>query len=126
VFENVTVDDLKVPGYAKHARHVTEAERRAVFTAYGIPWEERHDYELDHLVSRETGGSNSVRNLWCEPVHVNVDGKDEGAYAKDRLENRLGELVRSGALDLQTAQRAQAENWVQSYRLYVGELPDYR
>jgi hypothetical protein len=97
-----------------------------VFAAYSIPWEERHNYELDHLISLETGGSNSQRNLWPEPLHVNVDGKDEGAHTKDRLENRLGELVRSGSLDLKTAQKAQAENWVQAYRQYVGPLPEYQ
>jgi hypothetical protein len=94
-----------------------------VFAAYGIPWEERHNYELDHLCALETGGSNSQRNLWPEPLHVNIGGKDEGAHTKDKLENRLGELLRSGALDLKTAQKAQAENWVEAYRRYVGEFP---
>jgi hypothetical protein len=74
---------------------VPESERRAVFAAYHIAWEERHNYELDHLASLEIGGSNSQRNLWPEPLRLNVGGKDEGTITKDRLENRLGELVRS-------------------------------
>jgi hypothetical protein len=61
VFESVTVADLRVSGYSRRMRNVPESERRSVFAAYGIPWEERHNYELDHLVSLEIGGSNSPR-----------------------------------------------------------------
>jgi hypothetical protein len=121
----VTVDDLRVPGYSKHARHVSEAERRAVFAAYGIAWEDRHNYELDHLVSLEIGGSNSQRSLWPEPLRLNIAGKDEGAITKDRLENKLGQLVRNSALDLGTAQKEEAANWVEAYERLIGPLPDY-
>lgn len=56
---------------------------------------------------------------------MNIGGKDEGAYTKDRLEDKLGKLVRSGTLDLKTAQKAETGNWVQAYLRYVGPLPDY-
>jgi hypothetical protein len=56
---------------------------------------------------------------------LNIGGKDEGAYTKDRLEDKLGKLVRSGTLDLKTAQKAETGNWVQAYLRYVGPLPDY-
>jgi hypothetical protein len=78
------------------------------------------------LASLEIGGSNSQRNLWPEPLRLNVGGKDAGAISKDRLENRLGELVRSGALDLKTAQKMEIENWVQAYQRLLGPLPDYK
>jgi len=39
---------------------------------------------------------------------------------KDKLENRLHKLVCVGAIDLQTAQRAIATNWIEAYRKYVG------
>src|SRR5690349_6987082 len=95
----VLPDDLRVIGYSKKVRNVPESERRSVFAAYHIPWEERHNYELDHLVSLEIGGSNSQRNLWPELLHLGAaTNEDHGACVKDRLENRLGELVRSGAL----------------------------
>jgi hypothetical protein len=102
--EGVTVEQLQEVGYSKHHRHVPEALRRAVFAEYGIAWEERNDYEVDHLISLSLGGSNSIRNLWPEPLRLNVDGKDLGAVTKDALEDRLHWLVISGQLDLKQAQ----------------------
>jgi hypothetical protein len=55
----VTLEQLQEVGYGKHHRHVSEALRRAVFAEYGIPWERRNEYEVDHLVNLAIGGSNS-------------------------------------------------------------------
>jgi hypothetical protein len=59
--EGVTVEQLQEAGYSKHHRHVSEALRRAVFAEYGIAWEKRNDYEVDHLVSLSIGGSNGLQ-----------------------------------------------------------------
>jgi Protein of unknown function (DUF4236) len=125
VFSSVTVNDLRMSGYSRRVRNVPESERRAVFAAYGIAWADRSNYELDHLVSLEIGGSNSARNLWPEPLRLDVGGKDEGAITKDRLENKLGQLVRSGGLDLKEAQKEEAANWVEAYQRLIGPLPDF-
>jgi len=53
------------------------------------------------------------------------EGNDEDAHTKNQLQNRLGELVCSGALDLKTAQEAQAGNSVRAYQTYVGPPPDF-
>lgn len=72
------------------------------------------DYEEDHLVPLELGGSpTSVRNLWPEPY------RGTGARAKDTLENTLHGLVCDGALPLRTAQHAIAANWWRAYQRYV-------
>jgi hypothetical protein len=42
---------------------------------------------------------------------------------KDRLEDKLHELVCSGTLDLQTAQRAIASNWIAAYKKYASSNP---
>lgn len=63
----VTVEQLRQPGYSRHARHISVELRRQVLAEYGIAWEERRDYELDHLVSLSIGGSNDIKNLWPEP-----------------------------------------------------------
>jgi len=77
------------------------------------------DYEEDHLISLELGGSPSdPRNLWPEPYFGKFD-----ARVKDRLENKLHDLVCSGAITLRTAQRAIASNWEVAYTTYVGPLP---
>ena len=73
------------------------------------------DYEEDHLISLELGGSpTSEANLWPEPY-----GTVEGARVKDQLENKLHSLVCSGTLTLITAQNAIASNWWAAYETYV-------
>lgn len=105
------------PGYASRVRAVPESEKHAVYSRYGvahIPYE----HEVDHLVSLELGGSNAIVNLWPEPYAGRW-----GAHAKDSLENRLHDLVCSGAIGLRYAQRIEARNWVSAYRHYLGSPP---
>lgn len=111
---SVTVKDIAAPGYAKRVRHVPVSVKRAVFKAYGIPWERHSGYEVDHLISLELGGSNSIRNLWPESYSGQWN-----ARVKDRLENRLKLLIFHGQLDLKTAQAAIAKDWVAAYRKYA-------
>jgi hypothetical protein len=73
------------------------------------------DYEEDHLIPLELGGSPTAEtNLWPEPYHVT-----ESAYSKDKIENKLHALVCSGALSLSTARHSIASNWVVAYRRYI-------
>ena len=106
-------------GYSKTVRDVPESLKNAVYKEYGILHHAPYAYEVDHLVSLELGGSNSIRNLWPE----SYTSEPLNAHVKDRLENKLHELVCNGELDLATAQRAEATNWVQAYARYVGPLP---
>lgn len=73
------------------------------------------DYEEDHLISLELGGSPaSPLNLWPEP-YAGVGG----ARVKDKIENELHTLVCSGALPLATAQTEIASNWWAEYERSV-------
>jgi hypothetical protein len=78
------------------------------------------DYEEDHLISLELGGSpTSPLNLWPEPYR-----SPDGARMKDQLENKLRELVCAGTIQLATAQSAIATNWWAAYDTYiVGQQP---
>lgn len=77
------------------------------------------DYEEDHLISLELGGSPaSPLNLWPEPY--NAVG---GARVKDQVENKLHSLVCSDSLTLAAAQMAIATNWWAAYEEYVGNAP---
>jgi hypothetical protein len=95
-------------------RHVTEAMKRHVADAYGVPWAQHARYEFDHLISRELAGADDEANLWPQPW--------AWARKKDRLENRLHVLVCSGKLPLRAAQREIAADWPAAYRKYVGVL----
>jgi hypothetical protein len=105
------------PGYASGARDVPSSENEAVYARYGVA-HVPYAHEVDHLVSLELGGSNAIRNLWPEPYAGRW-----GARTKDALENRLHDLVCSGAIRLRDAQRIEARNWVAAYRRYVGSPP---
>lgn len=59
--------------WGKDARHVTPAMKDEVFALYGysgyndprcVPDPKGHTCEIDHLISRELGGADDVKNLW--------------------------------------------------------------
>lgn len=83
-------------------RHVTSATRRKVYARYGLhgahPFPE---WEVDHLVPLELGGSNRLRNLW--PEHHPGD--------KDQVENKAHDAVCSGQISLARAQRLMSSDW---------------
>ena len=111
----VRVQDLCVRGYTKKVRNVPAAMKREVYRKCGITSHGSGDYEVDHLIPLELGGSNSIKNLWPESHRTSP----WNAQVKDRLEGKLHELVCSGQLDLKTAQQAIASNWIEAYKTYV-------
>jgi hypothetical protein len=115
----VTASDICVPGYSRKVRNVPIAVKRQVYASYGIRTHEPGEYEIDHLVSLEIGGSNSVRNLWPQSYRT----YPWNARVKDALENELHRRVCAGTLDLAKAQRIIAQNWVMGYRMYVNPNP---
>ena len=111
-------------GYTRSIRPAedyTERLKRRQIAEYAYTDRRLRDYEEDHLISLELGGSpDNPRNLWPQPHHV-IGGW--GSYAKDRLENRLHTLVCRGRLPLAQAQREIAGNWIVAYKRYVGAQP---
>src|SRR5271166_4776942 len=116
---DVTAQDVCTHGYARKVRDVPEEMKREVYREYGITSHGPGDYEIDHLISLELGGSNSIKNLWPESHRTSP----WNAQVKDRLEDKLHELVCSGQLDLKTAQQAIASNWIEAYKKYVSPNP---
>ena len=90
----------------------------AFFRASEIDTVNRHgaprDYEVDYLITPALGGADDIRNLWPESYGAVV----WNARVKDALEDRMRELVCSGQLDLATAQREIASDWIGSYKKY--------
>ena len=72
------------------------------------------DYEVDHLISLELGGSNSIKNLWPQSYLT----QPWNAHVKDALENELHDEVCSGKVDLATAQHDIATDWIAAYKKY--------
>ena len=110
----VTKEDICVPGYSKKVRNVPVGVKRKIYAAYGISQHKSGEYEIDHLISLQLGGSNSVKNLWPQSYLT----QPWNAHVKDALENRLHSEVCKGHLDLATAQREIATDWISAYQKY--------
>jgi hypothetical protein len=96
----------------------TTALKVSQLVTYGFSDRRLGDYEEDHLISLELGGSpRSAKNLWPEPHHIVVGGVDFGSFTKDVLENALKRQVCAGTISLATAQREIAGNWVKYWKL---------
>jgi Putative zinc-finger len=93
---------------------VPQSVQRKVFAEYGIPGAAPHDFEVDYLITPALGGADDIHNLWPESYGAIV----WNARVKDALEDRLRDLVCSGQLDLETAQREIAVNWIGAYKKY--------
>jgi len=111
-----------VRGYTKTIRpsaKYTGNLKRKQIAEYGYADRRLRDYEEDHLISLELGGSpNSPKNLWPQPRHV-LGGW--GADAKDQLENELHRQVCQGKLPLAEAQHEIATDWIAAYKKIIGE-----
>jgi hypothetical protein len=94
--------------------NISDDTRRRVFAAYGINPGRPGDYEVDYLITPDLGGSDSIRNLWPQPYSARWSAKE-----KDKLEQRLHQLVCAGTMDLATAQHEIAGNWIEAYKKYV-------
>ena len=111
-FSRVTADDVCTPGYSGRVRNVSEKTKRLVYRRYGILRHHRGQYEVDHLIPLELGGSNAIKNLFPEAANPRP-----GFHQKDRLENRLHSKVCAGTLTLREAQRQFVLNWLNAYRV---------
>jgi uncharacterized protein DUF3761 len=119
-YSGLTKDVICSPSFrTAPIRHVAEALRHAVEIEYGLSARAYgSSLEIDHIVSLELGGSNDISNLYPERAAAGP-----GFHVKDRLENRLHDLVCSGAIGLRAAQQQIASNWIALYRNVYGEPP---
>ncbi len=94
------------------ARRVPAVLANAVFERYGIRNPRPGNYEIDYLIPPALGGSDDPKNLWPQPYNTG----EWNAHVKDALEVRLRAMVCDGNLDLATAQRDIARDWITAYK----------
>jgi hypothetical protein len=119
-YSGLTKKVICSPGFrTSEIRNVPQSEKYAVELEYGMPLRPYgRSIEIDHIVSLELGGSNALANLFPEP------GNGVAGYrVKDRLENRLHDLVCTGKVTLRAAQRGIASNWEALFRRAFGTAP---
>jgi hypothetical protein len=110
IFPNVTKTQVCTPGYASSVRDVPQSVKNKVYAAYGITKHLPGQYEIDHLVSLQLGGSNDIANLWPEAA-----SPTPGFHEKDKVENYLNSQICAGKITLQQAQVEIATNWLAVY-----------
>ena len=96
-----------VPGYSRRVRNVPQSENDEVYREYGITHHAPGEYEVDHLISLELGGSNDIHNLWPEPY-----AGPDNAHTKDGMENRLHAEVCAGQITLARGQDEIVHWWM--------------
>jgi hypothetical protein len=111
IFPNVTSDQVCVSDYSSSVRDVPVSEKNAVYQEYGITTHQTGEYEIDHYISLELGGSNDISNLFPEAA-----APTPGFHEKDKVENYLHQQVCNGAITLQRAQQEISTNWLQVYQ----------
>lgn len=111
----VAVRDVCVLAHEEVVKAVPAELRQQVFQEYGIADAGAKNYEVDYLIAPGLGGAEDIRNLWPEPSASPI----WNSHVKDALEERLHQLVCSGTVDLPTAQREIATDWIAAYRKYL-------
>jgi hypothetical protein len=110
----VAVNEVCSMVHEEVVRAVSKSLRQEVFQEYGIVNAHAEDYEIDYLIAPGLGGAEDIRNLWPEPY----TSPTWNARAKDDLEEHLHQLVCADKLDLATAQRDIATDWIAAYKKY--------
>jgi hypothetical protein len=101
-------------GNSDNNRAVPATVQRKVLEEYGLEGADPRLYEIDYLVTPALGGSDDIHNLWPHSYSATI----WNAKVKDALESRLRQRVCDGSMDVATAQREIAGNWIAAYKKY--------
>lgn len=104
-------DEICQPSYSSSVRNVSESTKEEVFKEYGITSHVTGEYEVDHLISLELGGSNDISNLWPEPANP-----VPGFHEKDKVENYLHTLLCKENKPLKDIQLEISQDWLSVYK----------
>lgn len=95
-----------------------EQDKETTYDWYNFPHPSRNSgenqiCELDHLISLEIGGADTLDNIWpqCGPPGVALPQRF--FKVKDTVENFLAMQVRAGQMSFIDAQKGIATDWTQ-------------
>lgn len=108
-FTNATIAEICVSGYSSTVRNVPDSLKNQVYTLYGITNRSSGEYEIDHLISLQLGGSNDITNLWPEPA-----APKPGFHEKDGVENSLKSKICKNESTLQDVQTLISTDWTRA------------
>ncbi|MFE0461403.1 hypothetical protein ACFW1A_19360 [Kitasatospora sp. NPDC058965] len=113
VTQDTIYDTICVSGWTATIRPSTSYTNRLKAQGiidYGYSDTSMSDYEEDHFIPLELGGSpTDPGNLWPEP-HYTTNGSGT-SYTKDGVETKLKNAVCAGRVSLDDAQNAIATDW---------------
>lgn len=91
---------------------LTQAAKRRLLAAYGVPQSQISHYELDHLIPLNDGGASDVRNLWPEPDTFRQFHKSSFIQNdKDAVEDYTYSAICSGKVAVSAVQNAMDTDW---------------
>jgi len=117
----LTIEVLRDPGFTDRCVRdaaTNEEEKATTYEWYNLPHPsdnsgENQICELDHLISLELGGADTLDNIWpqCGPSGVVLPQRF--FKEKDTVENFLAMQVKEGRMELSEAQKSIATDWTQ-------------
>jgi hypothetical protein len=93
-------------------RPIPASVHERVFRDYGADYRRAAEYELDHLITPELGGTQDPSNLWPQPFGATA----WNAYVKDELEQLFLQRVCEGRMPFAAAQHEMATDWIAAYK----------
>jgi hypothetical protein len=131
---SMTADVLRDPAFRTACvrnQDTSEKQKTLTYRWYRIPHPAHNSgrsqvCELDHLVSLELGGADTLDNIWpqCGPSYAYL--RQRYFKQKDVVENYLAKMVKEGKISLGDAQRGIAKDWTQYFPAASKDCPSGR
>jgi hypothetical protein len=117
----VTIEVLQDPAFRTSCireQASSRSEKNATYDSYNLTHPDHNTgqtqtCELDHLISLELGGADTVDNIWPQCGRDDVPLPARYFKRKDSVENLLAAQVKAGTISLKEAQVGIATDWTQ-------------
>jgi len=108
--------DFRTACVRSHA--TTEQQKNQTYQFYAIEHPGNNSgstqtCELDHLISLELGGADTLDNIWPQCGPADKPLSERFFKRKDAVENFLAKQVKEGKISLSDAQKGIASDWTQ-------------